>query len=113
MKEIKAIIRPNKLLEVIEALQRINCLPGATLSEITGFGKNRTESTNGKIIYEKIDFVPRTKLEVVVSDEMADQVVNTIQKFAYTGNFNDGKIFISHVENVLKIRTNEQGEIAL
>ncbi|MDY0083225.1 MAG: P-II family nitrogen regulator [Ignavibacteriaceae bacterium] len=113
MKEIKAIIRPIKLLEVIEALQQIKGLPGVTISEIIGFGKERAKDSSDKVVYEKVEFVPRTKLEVVVDDKMAEEVVNAIQKNAKTNNPGDGKIFITTVDGVVKIRTNERGEIAL
>jgi nitrogen regulatory protein P-II 1 len=113
MKEIKAIIRPFKLLEVTEALQKIKGLPGVTVSEIKGFGKNRAKSAKDKIVYEMVEFIPRIKLEVVVSDEMVDDVVNVIQKYSHTGNTGDGKIIIVHVEDIVKIRTNERGKDAI
>ncbi len=113
MKEIKAIIRPHKLLEVTEELQKIEGLPGVTVSEIKGFGKNRAKSARDNIVYEMVEFIPRIKLEVVVADEMADEVVNVIQKYSHTGNTGDGKIFVVNVEDVVKIRTNERGKGAI
>ncbi|MFA7422066.1 MAG: P-II family nitrogen regulator [Melioribacteraceae bacterium] len=113
MKEIKAIIRPFRLLNVTEALQNIEGLPGVTVSEIKGFGKSRAKNAKDKIVYELVEFIPRIKLEVVVADEMADEVVNIIQKNAHTGNTGDGKIFIVNVEDVVKIRTNERGKEAI
>lgn len=113
MKEIKAIIRPFKLLEVTEELQKIEGLPGVTVSEIKGFGKSRAKNAKDKIVYELVEFIPRLKLEVVVSDEMVDEVVNVIQKFSHTGNTGDGKIFVLEVSNIIKIRTNERGEEAI
>ncbi len=113
MKEIKAIIKPFKLLDVTEALQKIEGLPGVTVSEIKGFGKSRAKNAKDKIVYELVEFIPRIKLEVVVNDEMADEVVNVIQKYSHTGNTGDGKIFIVSVENVVKIRTNERGKEAI
>ena len=109
MKEIKAIIRPSKLLEVTEELHEIEGLPGVTVSEIKGFGKGRARNAKDKIVYEMVEFIPRIQLEVVVNDEMVDQVVDIIQKFAHTGNTGDGKIFVSTVDEVVKIRTNERG----
>src|SRR5512143_4014432 len=109
MKEIKAVIRPSKLLEVTEELHRIEGLPGVTVSEIRGFGKGRAKNAKDKIVYEMVEFVPRIKLEVVVNDEMLDEVVNVIQKFSHTGNPGDGKIFVANVEEIVKIRTNERG----
>jgi nitrogen regulatory protein P-II 1 len=113
MKEIKAIIRPFKLLEVTEELQKIKGLPGVTVSEIKGFGKSRAKNAKDKIIYEMVEFIPRIKLEVVVTDEMANEVITVIQKFAHTGNTGDGKIFVVNVEDVIKIRTNESGKDAI
>jgi len=113
MKEIKAIIRPFRLLDVMEELHAIKGLPGVTVSEIKGFGKSRAKNAKDKIVYEMVEFVPRIKLEVVVHDEMADDVVNVIQKFAHTGNTGDGKIFVINVEEAVKIRTNERGRDAI
>jgi len=113
MKEIKAIIRPSKLLEVTEELQKIEGLPGVTVSEIKGFGKNRAKNAKDKIVYEMVDLIPRIKLEVVVNDEIVEEVVNVIQEYSHTGNTGDGKIFIVNVENVIKIRTNERGVNAI
>lgn len=113
MKEIKAIIRPSKLLEVTEALNEIEGLPGVTVSEIRGFGKGRARTAKDKIVYEMVEFVPRLKLEVVVADEMVDEVVNVLQKYSHTGNPGDGKIFVSTIDDVIKIRTNERGRDAI
>ncbi len=113
MKEIKAIIRPFKLLEVTEQLHNIEGLPGVTVSEIKGFGKSRARNAKDKVTYEMVDFIPMVKLEVVVNDDMAEQVANVIQKYSHTGNTGDGKIFIIDVEDVVKIRTNERGEKAI
>ena len=113
MKEIKAIIRPSKLLEVTEALNEIKGLPGVTVSEIKGFGKGRARNAEDKIVCELVEFVPRIKLEVVVTDEMVDEVVNVLQKYSHTGNPGDGKIFVSTIDDVIKIRTNERGRDAV
>lgn len=113
MKEIKAIIRPSKLLEVTEELHEIEGLPGVTIIEIKGFGKSRAKNAADKVVYEMVEFVPRIQLEVVVHDEMVDKVVNVIQKYAHTGNTGDGKIFVSTVDDVVKIRTNEHGKDAV
>lgn len=113
MKEIKAIIRPMKMLDVAEELHKIEGLPGVTVSEIKGFGKSRDKSAPDRIEEEMVEFVPRIKLEVVVPDEMADAVVNVIQKYAHTGNTGDGKIFVMPVEEIVKIRTNERGRDAI
>ena len=113
MKEIKAIIRPSKLLEVTEELHEIIGLPGVTVSEIKGFGKGRARNATDKIVYEMVEFIPRIQLEVVVNDEMVNEVVDVIQKYAHTGNTGDGKIFVSTVDDIVKIRTNERGKGAV
>jgi len=113
MKEIKAIIRPSKLLEVTEELHEIDGLPGVSVVEIKGFGKGRARFAKDKIVYEMVEFIPRIQLEVVVDDEMVDEVVNVIQKHAHTGNTGDGKIFVSTVDEIVKIRTNERGRKAI
>lgn len=113
MKEIKAIIRPSKLLEVTEELHAIDGLPGVSVLEIKGFGKSRARNAQDKIVYEMVEFIPRIQLEVVVVDEMVDDVVNVIQKYAHTGNTGDGKIFVSTVDDIVKIRTNERGPAAI
>jgi nitrogen regulatory protein P-II 1 len=113
MKEIKAIIRPAKLLEVTEELHAIDGLPGVTVSEIKGFGKGKARNAADKILYEMVEFIPRIQLEVVVDDAMVDEVVNVIQKYAHTGNTGDGKIFVSTVDEIVKIRTNERGKDAI
>lgn len=113
MKEIKAIIRPAKLLKVTEELQRIDGLPGVTVSEIRGFGKGRARNASDKVVYEMVEFIPRIQLEVVVNDEMVPEVVDVIQKYAHTGNTGDGKIFVSTVDEIIKIRTNERGSDAI
>jgi nitrogen regulatory protein P-II 1 len=113
MKEIKAIIRSSKFWDVTVGLQKIEGLPGVTVSEIKGFGKSRAKNAKDKIVYEMVDLIPRIKLEVVVKDELADEVVNVIQKAGRSGVSGDGKIFVANVEEVVKIRTNERGENAI
>lgn len=109
MKEIKAIIRPSKLLEVTEELQMIDGLPGVTVSEIRGFGKSRAKNASDKVVCEMVEFIPRIQLEVVVNEDLVAEVVEVIQKYAHTGNTGDGKIFVSTVDDIVKIRTNERG----
>ncbi len=113
MKEIKAIIQPFMLLQVIDALKKIPNMPGVTVSEIKGFGRSRAEDTDKSITEWGVNFVPKVKLETVVTDEMAAQVVDVIQKHAHTGNIGDGKIFVYPVTHVIKIRTGESGEKAV
>ena len=113
MKEIKAIIRPFKLLHVVSALQKIENLPGVTISDIRGFGKSKAKDAKEKIMDGLIAYVQKVKIEVVVPDELVETVVSTIQAQAQTGNPGDGKIFIYSVDDVIKIRTNERGSGAV
>jgi|SRR6185369_1089405 len=113
MKEIKAIFRPSRLLEVAEELQKIEGLPGVTVSEIRGFGKGRAKNARDKVVYEMVEFIPRIQLEIVVNEEMVAEVVDVIQKYSHTGNTGDGKIFVSTVDDIVKIRTNERGPNAI
>ena len=113
MIEIKAIIRPFKLDDVITALHKIEGLPGITISEIKGFGKSKAKDLENAIKEGLHDFVEKVKLELVVHNNMVDEVVDTIQKTAHTGNPGDGKIFEMDVKDTIKIRTNERGEKAI
>ena len=113
MKEIKAIIQPFMLVNVINALKQIPHMPGVTVSKIQGFGRSRAEDTENSVNEWGILFVNKVKLETVVSDEMADQIVETIQTNSHTGNIGDGKIFIYDVQDIVKVRTGERGEKAL
>ncbi|AFN73821.1 nitrogen regulatory protein P-II [Melioribacter roseus P3M-2] len=113
MKEIKAIIKPFKLDDVITELHKIEGLPGITISEIKGFGKSKAKNSTDPVREGIHEFVKKVKLELVVPDNLVENVVNTIQQTAHTGNIGDGKIFIIDVEEVVKIRTNERGESAI
>lgn len=112
MKKIVAIIRPNKLEDVKSALEKIGC-HGVTVTEVKGRGRQLgiTESYRGSDY--RIDFLPKTRLEIVVKDQDAEEVIATIVKTASTGDIGDGKIFISPVEDVVRIRTGERGEKAV
>lgn len=113
MKEIKAIIKPFKLDNVLTELHKIEGLPGITVSDIRGFGKSRGKNAEETISEGLHELVPKVKIELVVSDEIADKIVDVIQQSAHTGNIGDGKIFVVDVKEVVKIRTNERGEIAM
>jgi nitrogen regulatory protein P-II 1 len=112
MKEIMAIIRPNKLDEVKAALEEIGC-HGITVTEVKGRGRQLgiTESYRGSDY--RIDMLPKTRLEIIVADVDAEDVIKAILKTAHTGDIGDGKIFISPVEEVVRIRTGERGEKAV
>jgi nitrogen regulatory protein P-II 1 len=112
MKEIVAIIRPNKLDEVKDSLEELGC-HGMTVTEVKGRGRQLgiTESYRGSDY--RIDMLPKTRLEIVVADEQVDNVIDKIVKTAQTGDIGDGKIFISPVEEVVRIRTGERGNEAV
>ncbi|MBM4242036.1 MAG: P-II family nitrogen regulator [Euryarchaeota archaeon] len=112
MKEIVAIIRPNKLGDVKQALEAIGC-HGMTVIEVKGRGRQLgiTESYRGSDY--RIDMLPKTRLEIIVKDEDAEKVIDAIVMSAQTGDIGDGKIFISSVEDVVRIRTGEKGDKAV
>ena len=112
MKKIEAIIRPFKLDEVKEALIEEG-IRGLTISEVRGYGrqKGHTETYRGSEYH--IEFIPKIKIEVVIEDEKEDKVIDAIVRTASTGQVGDGKIFISNVEDVIRIRTEESGKEAL
>ena len=112
MKLITAIIKPFKLEEVRESLDQLG-ITGMTISEVKGYGrqKGHTELYRGSEYV--VDFLPKTKIEVAVSDDNADSVIDTISKVSNTGKIGDGKIFVSSLEQVVRIRTGELNEDAL
>lgn len=113
MREIKAIIQPFMLGKVISALKELEQLPGVTVdSEVKGFGRTRA-GTPGAVVEDSVEYVQKAKLEIVVPDHLVEAVVQTILTHAHTGNLGDGKIFISTVDDVIRIRTGERGESAI
>ncbi len=112
MKKIEAIIKPFKLDEVKEALQEIG-LQGITVIEAKGFGRQKGHTELYRGAEYVVDFLPKVKIEVVLADEMLAKALEAIQKAAKTGRIGDGKIFISTVEEVIRIRTGETGNDAI
>ena len=112
MKKIEAIIKPFKLDEVKEALQEIG-LQGITVIEAKGFGRQKGHTELYRGAEYVVDFLPKVKLEVVLSDDMLTKALEAIQKAAKTGRIGDGKIFISNVEEAIRIRTGETGSDAI
>lgn len=112
MKKIEAIIKPFKLDDVVEALSEIG-VEGVSVSEIRGFGrqKGRTEIYKGAEYV--VDFLPKTKLEIVVIDALVEPAVEAILRSAHTGKIGDGKIFVTNVEQAIRIRTGERDEDAV
>jgi len=112
MLKIEAIIKPHKLEEVQTALVDIG-IQGMTVSEVKGFGRQKGHTEMYRGAEYKVDFIPKLMLTVAVKDEQSDQVVNAIQKAASTGKIGDGKIFVTRIEEVMRIRTGETGPEAL
>ena len=112
MKKVEAIIKPFKLDEVKEALNEIG-VQGLTVSEVKGFGRQKGHTELYRGAEYVVDFLPKVKLEVIVRDDMAKQVVDTILQAAKTGKIGDGKVFVSAVEEAIRIRTEEKGESAV
>ncbi len=112
MKKIEAIIKPFKLDEVKEALQEIG-LQGITVIEAKGFGRQKGHTELYRGAEYVVDFLPKVKIEVVLGDDMLDKAVEAIQKAAKTGRIGDGKIFISTVDEAIRIRTGETGNDAI
>lgn len=112
MKKIDAIIKPFKLDEVKEALNEIG-IQGITVSEVKGFGRQKGHTELYRGAEYVVDFIPKIKLEIIVADDILAKVVDAIEKSAKTGRIGDGKIFVTPVEAVVRIRTGETGEEAL
>lgn len=113
MKEIKAIIQPFLLSKVVEALKEIEGLPGVTVSDVRGFGRARAVGSPDTVTDGSVEYVKKSKLELVVPDRLVAEVVRTIREKAHTGNPGDGKIFVYDVDDVIRIRTGERGEAGI
>ncbi|MFQ5478432.1 MAG: P-II family nitrogen regulator [Candidatus Binatia bacterium] len=112
MKKIEAIIKPFKLDEVKEALGNVG-VQGITVSEVKGFGRQRGHTELYRGAEYVVDFLPKVQIEIIVKDDHVDRVVETIASAAKTGRIGDGKIFVSEIQQVVRIRTGETGEEAL
>jgi nitrogen regulatory protein P-II 1 len=112
MKKIEAIIRPHLLDAVRNALQEVDVV-GMTISEVQGFGRQKGHTEIYRGTEYQIEFVPKIKIEVIISEDLEDSVLEVIQKSARTGKFGDGKIFVAPTDEVIRIRTGERGEAAL
>ncbi|WEN41870.1 Nitrogen regulatory protein P-II [Thauera sp. GDN1] len=112
MKKIEAIIKPFKLDEVREGLSEVG-ITGLTVTEVKGFGRQKGHTELYRGAEYVVDFLPKIKVEVVLADDMVDQAVEAIVKAAHTGKIGDGKIFVSPVEQVIRIRTGETNEAAI
>ncbi|MCV6606360.1 MAG: P-II family nitrogen regulator [Porticoccaceae bacterium] len=112
MKLITAIIKPFKLDDVRESLGDIG-VQGVTVTEVKGFGRQKGHTELYRGAEYVVDFLPKVKLEIAIDDDLVDQVVEAITRAAATGKIGDGKIFVSNLEEVIRIRTGETGENAL
>jgi nitrogen regulatory protein P-II 1 len=112
MKKIDAIIKPFKLEEVKDALSEIG-IEGMTVSEVKGFGRQKGHTEIYRGSEYTVDFLPKIKLEIVVADNQVDPAVGAIIKAAKTGKIGDGKVFVSSVEQAIRIRTEEKGDSAV
>ena len=112
MKLIIAIIKPFKLEEVKDALAEIG-VEGMTVTEVKGFGRQKGHTEIYRGSEYTVDFLPKVKIEIVVTDEIKDKVVDTIVKAAKTGKIGDGKVFVAPIDDVVRIRTAEHGDAAV
>jgi len=108
MKKIEAVIKPFKLDEVKEALQQVG-VQGITVIEAKGFGRQKGHTELYRGAEYVVDFLPKVKIEVVIGDDMVEAAIDAIRKAAQTGRIGDGKIFVSDIEDVIRIRTGETG----
>ena len=112
MKKIEAIVKPFKLDDVREALTDLG-ITGMTVTEVKGFGRQKGHTEVYRGAEYAVDFLPKIKLEVVVGDEQLEKVLSTITEAAKTGKIGDGKIFVTNIEKVIRIRTGEQDDDAI
>jgi nitrogen regulatory protein P-II 1 len=112
MKKVEAIIKPFKLEEVKDALGEVG-IEGMTVTEVKGFGRQKGHTEIYRGSEYTVDFLPKIKLELVIADEQVDSAVATIVKAAKTGKIGDGKVFVSNVEEAVRIRTEERGQLAV
>ncbi len=112
MKKIEAIVKPFKLDEVKNALTKIG-VQGMTVTEVKGFGRQKGHTEVYRGAEYKIDFLPKSKIELILTDELVPQVIETIERAAKTGKIGDGKIFVTPVEEIIRIRTGERGRDAI
>ena len=112
MKRIEAIIKPFKLDEVKDALQEVG-VHGITVTEAKGFGRQKGHTELYRGAEYVVDFLPKIKLDIIISDKLLEQAVEAIQKSAHTGRIGDGKIFVTNIEQAIRIRTGETGNEAI
>ena len=112
MKKVEAVIKPFKLDEVKEALHEVG-IQGITVTEAKGFGRQKGHTELYRGAEYVVDFLPKVKIEVIMEDALVERAVEAIQQAAHTGRIGDGKIFVTNVEEVVRIRTGERGNAAI
>ncbi len=112
MKKVEAVVKPFKLDEVREALSELG-VTGLTVTEVKGFGRQKGHTELYRGAEYVVDFLPKVKVEVVLADDLVERAIEAIVKAARTGKIGDGKIFVTEVEQVIRIRTGESGEAAV
>ena len=112
MKRITAVIKPFKLDEVREALAEVG-LTGLTVTEVKGFGRQKGHTELYRGAEYVVDFLPKVKIELIIEDEMVEKAVEAIRNSAHTGRIGDGKIFVSRIDDAIRIRTGERGDAAV
>jgi nitrogen regulatory protein P-II 1 len=112
MKKVEAIVRPHVMDAVKAALQEVGVM-GMTVTEVKGFGRQKGHTETYRGSEYKVEFLPKVKIEVVLPDDLVDKAVEAVLKTAATGKFGDGKVFVSALTEVVRIRTGERGEAAL
>jgi len=113
MKEIKAYIKPHKLPAVSQALHKINGLSGMSVTRVYGFGRSRAKGNREKVVIDTVEYNPHLKIEIVCAEELVEPVIQAIFTSAHTGTRGDGKIYVSSVEEAIRISTGERGEAAV
>ena len=112
MKKIEAIIKPFKLDEVKDALQEVG-VHGITVTEAKGFGRQKGHTELYRGAEYVVDFLPKLKLDIIIDDDLLEQTIEAIQKSAHTGRIGDGKIFVTNIDQAIRIRTGETGDTAI
>ncbi len=113
MKMVTAFIKSHKLVDVTLALHDIEGLSGASVSDIRGFGRGRAKGAPDRVLHETLDYLPRVRIEIACADDIVDLVVSTIEQNARTGLRGDGKVYVSTLDQALRISTGERGEAAV
>ncbi|MFH1241567.1 MAG: P-II family nitrogen regulator [Pseudomonadota bacterium] len=113
MKEIKAYIKPHKLSKVTLGLHKIEGLTGLSAMEVRGFGRGKAKDAPNRVVEDEIDYIPHVKIEIVCTDDKVEEIISVIEKSAHTGLRGDGKIYISTIDDAVRISTGERGEAAV